>query len=325
MGAVRKNHSVGILFYHRFSSRGSEESLVSHLDAREFRKQIRHVKRWYRIVDMDQIARELEVGTNFRSPAIAITIDDGYVNNFTDAYPVIRDERVPALIYLTTGFIGTTKATWVDDLMDVILNSREKQVLLSCYGREECYDLSTRAAKKCAFRRLFRLMLYLEHDRKERLLAELAEKCGAHLTGGDCGRRRMLNWEEVAEMAEHGVRFGAHTVRHVVLTTVERNRAKEEILQSRVHIEARMGTPVEHFAVPNGKEQDFSPELREYCREIGMKTVVSTEAGVVCARSDPYWLPRVLPPPPIYVFACELARYMFVSSREGFKSGVSVT
>lgn len=128
----------------------------------------------------------------------------------------------------------------------------------------------------------------------------------------------MLNWNEVIEMSRNGVSFGAHTVNHPILSKMELSEAKREIFESKMEIEARIGGKVKYFAIPNGKIEDFSDELKEYCKEIGISTVVSTEPGVVSKQSDPYFLRRVSPPSPIYIFACELARYMFLKRVKRF-------
>jgi peptidoglycan/xylan/chitin deacetylase (PgdA/CDA1 family) len=127
--------------------------------------------------------------------------------------------------------------------------------------------------------------------------------------------RAMLNWNEVIEMSRHNISFGAHTVTQPIQSKMDVQEAKREIYESKMEVEAQIGVKVEHFAIPNGKVKDFNEELKKYCMEIGLKTVVSTEPGVISAQSDPYLLERIYPSPPIYLSACELARYMFFGKR----------
>jgi peptidoglycan/xylan/chitin deacetylase (PgdA/CDA1 family) len=310
LSKLKKEHSTAILFYHRFSENSHGDCELPHLKIGEFEKQMRHVKKWYNIITMDELADRLALKKN-ESPCVAITIDDGYLNNYSLAYPVLKKLKLPATIYLATAFVGTEKSTWVDELMDMFLISKKESFSLPELFENEVFDLSTLKKKIEAFWRVFERMLYIEHKRKEFLMGELPKILAAEKNIRNNGERKMLDWSEIIEMGRNNISFGAHTVSHPTLSKMDLLEAKREILESKKEIEARLGGQVRHFAIPNGKVEDFNDELKRYCRGIGMWTVVSTESGVISNRSDPYFLRRINPLPPIYVFACELARYMF--------------
>ena len=103
---LRKQHYVSILFYHRFSRKSPDGYHLPHLDIREFRKQMRHIKKWYRIITMDELAIRLAKGSSFTSPTVVIIIDDGFLSNYTLAYPVLKELNLRAIIYLTTVVSG---------------------------------------------------------------------------------------------------------------------------------------------------------------------------------------------------------------------------
>jgi peptidoglycan/xylan/chitin deacetylase (PgdA/CDA1 family) len=309
---IRKEHCAGILFYHRFSEASFDFDQLPHLDIQDFKRQVCHIKRWYAVITMDELASNLAEENHFASPSIVITIDDGYLNNYTLAYPILRTLGLPAIIYLTTGFIGTNKATWVDDLMDMLFLTKAETLRLPKLLGEKILYISTRSQKRDAVKILFNVMLKLEHERKLLIMQTLSKSLGVEEIWGSHAERKMLNWNEVIEMSRNGISIGAHTVNHSTLSKMHVREAKREISGSKIEIEAKVGHRIRHFAIPNGKIEDFNEELKEFCKEIGFKTVVSTEPGLVSAKSDPYFLRRINPPPPIYIFACELARYMFL-------------
>jgi len=311
MSKIRNNHHAGILFYHRFSEHPVDGCELPHLDIEEFRKQMRHVRKWYNVITMDELVDRLAKGGRFSSPSIVITIDDGYLNNYTEAYPVLKKLSIPAMIYLSTGFIGTEDSTWVDDLMDMIKVSKKKTIKVPELLSDEPLDISTSGRKMQVFETIFNRMLSLKHEKKLALMKKLRDILCVEESLRDVSDRRMLNWNEVIEMKQNNIDFGAHTISHPTLSKMELEQARREIYKSKEEIENRLGCNVSHFAIPNGKKEDFSEELKGYCKEIGLKTVASTEPGVVSAQSDPYFLRRINPPPPIHVFACKLARNMF--------------
>lgn len=313
---VRRQHCAAILFYHRFCIGSNDPHQLPHLDIREFSIQMRHIKRWYRVITMDELADRLADKTNFVSPFIVITIDDGYLNNYTLAYPVLKALGLPALIYLTTGFIGTNKAPWVDDLVDMLFLTKEETLRLPELFGEKILNISTRSQKGDVIKILFKVMLRLEHEEKLLIMQRLSKSLGVEEVCRNGAKRRMLNWNEVIEMSKNNISFGAHTVSHPTLSKMEPGEAEQEIFESKIEIEARIGSKVRHFAIPNGKVEDFNEELKRYCKEIGVKTIVSTEPGSVSLQSDPYFLKRINPPSPMYIFACEIARHMFFKKIE---------
>jgi peptidoglycan/xylan/chitin deacetylase (PgdA/CDA1 family) len=311
----KRHHCAAILFYHRFSRVSPERYQLPHLDINEFKKQMEHIKKCYTVLTMDDLAGKLANAKRFASPSVAVTIDDGYLSSYRIAYPILKELSLPATIYLTTGFVGTKKAPWVDVLMDTLFRTKVKTLYLPELLGKEVVDLSTSHQKTVVFSRLFKILLNLHHEKKITAMNRLVKILLADKTSSDNTGRKMVNWKEVIEMSENNIYFGAHTVTHPTLSKMEPPEAKREINDSQKEIEKRLGNKVTHFAIPNGKNEDFSDGLKKYCKDTGIKTVVSTEPGVVFPHSDPYFLKRIIPPPPVYVFACELARHMFLRDK----------
>ena len=272
---------------------------------------MRHVKKYYSVVTMDDVADRLAKKEDFIVPSIIITFDDGFANNYTLAYPILKELGLPAMIYLTTGFIGTKETPWVDDLMELLSVTKGERLCFPELLGDEVLDIRTRRQKRHAVSRLFQVMLRLDHQRKIQSMNKLVNILRIDDISCDNADRKMLNWQEVIEMSKNNIYFGAHTVTHPTLSKMDLPEAKREIYESKRELEKRLGNKVKHFAIPNGKKEDFSGNLKQYCKDIGMDTVVSAEPGLVSSQSDQYFLKRILPPPPMHIFACELARHVF--------------
>jgi peptidoglycan/xylan/chitin deacetylase (PgdA/CDA1 family) len=313
---LKKKHCTVILFYHRFSSGSLDGDLLPHLDIGEFEKQMRLIKRWYSVISMDELDKRLTSRENFPLPSIVVTIDDGYLNNYKLAFPVLKKLDLHGMVYLATGFIGTKNALWVDDLADILLSTKLKSLCLPELFGDEVFDILTHQSKMGTLTKLYEEIVQLEHNKKILIMRKLSNVLGRNEIRRGNTERKMLNWNEVIEMSNNKISFGAHTVSHPTLSRMELQEAKREIFESKIEIEARIGSKVRHFAIPNGKVEDFNEELKKYCKEIGMSSVVSTEPGTVSLQSDPYFLKRINPPSPMYIFACEIARYMFLKKIE---------
>jgi len=86
----------------------------------------------------------------------------------------------------------------------------------------------------------------------------------------------MLSWGELKEMVDAGWEVGSHTASHVILSRVSFNQATEEIRLSRSDLERQLGRPVDLFAYPNGKREDYNAAIKEYLREAGYLGAVTT-------------------------------------------------
>ncbi|GLI39240.1 polysaccharide deacetylase family protein [Geobacter hydrogenophilus] len=312
MRLVSRNHRGLILFFHRFDD-GSSDHLLPSLHVREFEKQVGHLKRMYSVATMDAVADSVAKGNPFAAPVVAITIDDGYRDNYTLAYPVLKKHGVAALVYLTAGLMDTNNGLWLDDMEFVLTHARENRFTLPEVFGERLVDISTVEGKRDALKELYRAMLPRNNHERRHIVDCLTHSLG--VTAVDLARRErtMMTWNEVKEMAANGITFAAHTLTHPFLPVLPQHEAQKEIRESRERIEEKLGAKVKHFAIPNGKREDFTEDLRDYCRTIGFQTVVTTDAGPVSGGDDLFSLRRVIPPPPMHVFACEVARYFFLS------------
>ena len=125
-----KDHPCIILLYHRIVDDHSEylnKGPVMHHHIKHFKKEISYLKRNYQILSIDEVVDHLKSGKRFSKASIAITFDDGYLDNYALAYPVLRKYRVPAMIYITTGVMGTSEGTWPDLIEHALLETQKEQ------------------------------------------------------------------------------------------------------------------------------------------------------------------------------------------------------
>jgi len=62
--------------------------------------------RGYTPVSLDDIAAYLRLEGEIPDHAVAVTLDDGFLDNFDHALPVLLEHQIPATIFLATGMIG---------------------------------------------------------------------------------------------------------------------------------------------------------------------------------------------------------------------------
>jgi peptidoglycan/xylan/chitin deacetylase (PgdA/CDA1 family) len=85
------------------------------------------------------------------------------------------------------------------------------------------------------------------------------------------------------------MRFGAHGVRHAILTRMHADAAEEEVRTSLATVSSRIGTAVCEFAYPNG---DASAEVARRAARAGATLAFTMEPVAVRPGHDPHRLGR---------------------------------
>lgn len=103
-----------------------------------------------------------------------------------------------------------------------------------------------------------------------------------------------LGWQQIREMRAGGIRFGAHSHSHRILSRLSEDEQKEEIARSKSILEDRLGEPIEFFAYPNGQRPDFSLSTVRLVRMEGFRGACSTIWGTRNRVKDVFALKRVV-------------------------------
>ena len=315
MSSLRKDHSCVILAYHRVVDEGMtylDKGPVVHHQMKYFEKEIAYLGRNFDIVGMDEVARRMNGGKSFKKPTVAITFDDGYLDNYSLAYPVLRRYGAPATIYVTTGLVGTSGRTWPDQIEKALLATAKESVLLPFSILKERIELRTYDEKKKACLKIGQALKSISNDERKRILAGLFRNLGMNgESNSPSNERLMLSWDEIREMDGNGVTIGSHSHSHPVLSRMPAPEAREEITRSKNVIENNISVTVRHFAFPNGEKGDFSEELVEHCRRVGFESVASLVHGANSGTTgDVFNLKRIGAMSPMPVFVGNIVRAM---------------
>ena len=278
-----------VLIYHRVHAKEGRFS-IERATPEDFRRQMSHLARDYNVLALDEIVRRLDAGEPLPPRATAITFDDGYEDNYTEAFPVLRSLGLPATIFVTTGPIDTQKSLWFDRVLRAFERTSRNQVTLPGGETSASLEDDDRRSRE-AIRALYALMRLSNQERiaaVDRLVQDLGGNDGVPPTP-------MLSWDQVREMAGAGITIGAHTVTHPILSRSSASEAKSEILESKRRIEEETGRPVSLFAYPVGRRSDYSPEIIRIVAEAGFRAAFTTTPGANARGDDRLLLRRVKP------------------------------
>ncbi len=102
---LKSVYSVPVLMYHRIDTNG-EESRLS-VAPKSFERQMDFLKqRNYQFLTLGEYIDLLKSGKKPEKKSVVITFDDGYADNYTAAYPVLKKYGIPATIFVVVDWVG---------------------------------------------------------------------------------------------------------------------------------------------------------------------------------------------------------------------------
>jgi hypothetical protein len=113
---------VSILAYHRVLSEkalGRDYFIQPGMYVRNdvFEKQMQFLTENFQIISLMELLNHWAEGTwDHGKRYCVITLDDGWLDNYVYAYPILRKYQIPATIFLPTALIGTNQWLWPDKM-----------------------------------------------------------------------------------------------------------------------------------------------------------------------------------------------------------------
>jgi peptidoglycan/xylan/chitin deacetylase (PgdA/CDA1 family) len=249
---------VVILMYHRVLPRVDVESTFvqpgMYVTPETFERHLQFLTAHFELLTFRELLAKWGCGDwNDRARYCAITFDDGWVDNYEHAWPLLRQYGAPATIFLPTALIGSDTRLWFDRLADVLCRRDE--------GTRDEWDALIERAK------------YLSEPERERLIDGLAAAAG----GTDAGGRRFMTWDEVEEMSRQGIAFGSHSRSHANLTRLDAAALAAELRDSLDILRARPINHVPVLAYPNG---NCNREVARAAQAAGYRAAVTVRRGL---------------------------------------------
>jgi peptidoglycan/xylan/chitin deacetylase (PgdA/CDA1 family) len=247
--------------------------------------------RHYEFISPDQLVERLSNRKN-KQKFVIFTFDDGYVDNYLHAYPVFKKHDVPFTIYITTSFPDREAILWWYLLEDLLLE--KDRIVIKTNSNEQEFNCSSLNEKENAFRDIRSIIMNVTTNDYLDTVKGIFEPYGI-----DVYRKTSeltLSWEQTAQLSrDQLVTIGAHTVNHYTLSKLSPAEVKNEILESKQHLESHLGKEVHHFAYPYGGREEAGKREFDLVKECQFKTAVTARfAGIFPAHNQHLeCLPRI--------------------------------
>ena len=259
-----------ILAYHGVDDR--DEPLLNfdgfHVHPEIFERHLRTLKGHYKVVPLRELAEIFQRGEAPPPRAVAITFDDGYLNNLTHAAPLLNKYGLPATFFVTTGFMDGTHQPWWFRLRSQIAASAKSS------GEMKREIIATETELK-----------RMNATSRDEALATRGVPAAAPYP--------MLDWSGVKMLMEQGHEIGAHTVSHISMGHETPKTVAREIRESIARISKMTGVSPTVYSYPYGEGDHQNETIARLVREAGCRGGVTSIEGLNPRGSDPFRLKRL--------------------------------
>jgi peptidoglycan/xylan/chitin deacetylase (PgdA/CDA1 family) len=278
------------------------------VSASSFEKQIKYISEHHDPVSLISLTNDPGA---VKTPVV-LSFDDGYLDNYTIAKPILEKYGVPATFFITTSRIGKIEGFWWDRLCHIFLEKeslhRNHQITID--GKIIFFDLDADAhlsqiqldslkfwkAKQSqpnkrveTFFIIWRALKFSTAGDQEQVIEELENWSGAPQYNSP-----VMNWDQVREISDNMLfNIGAHSVNHSLLDQLEDSVQSQEIIGSQSMISEQIGKQVNTFAAPFG---GYNSKTLQIIKNAGFDFAVTTQQESATLKSilkNPLEIPRI--------------------------------
>lgn len=221
-----------------------------------------------------------------RSARVAFTFDDGWLDNYAIATPLIEERQTPAVIFVCPGLMGKPLPFWPERVSSLIARLHTLADLSKVFPDLPVLEHPQITAW------IIEQLKQMTPEVRQTYLMQLEALSGD--TGMDLAEREPCNqtitWSQMQDLHARGIRFGSHTMSHSILTVEPERFVLHELTESKRQIEASLRSSCDLLAYPNGNHDTTTIRAAE---KAGYTIAFTTRRGLWTSQTNPLQVPRV--------------------------------
>ncbi|MFD3000908.1 polysaccharide deacetylase family protein [Pontibacter toksunensis] len=299
-----------VLMYHRVAEPESDVWEVA-VSPDHFEQQLRVLKEEYKVVPVRELVERHNKG-NIKRNSIGITFDDGYIDNFLVAKPLLEKYGLPATFFIASGNVGQPGEFWWDELEHLMLfsDSLPATVDMEVGGERIIFDLKEEAQlsnslqqqhkawKACEetpptkrsqlFYKLWENLKPLPPAMQQAQMQQIRDWSGVAVAArADC---RSMSRDQLQDLGRSELfDLGVHTVSHAALAFHPPLVQEKEILENKNFLQEIARNHVDLLTYPYG---NYNHESMAVAGKAALKAAFTTEEKVIARSAHPYRLGR---------------------------------
>jgi len=285
-------NGVYVFNYHRIGDKdaGVFDREVYSCTPDGFDKQCAFFKQNFHVISLDELEKLIVEKQNVDKKYALITFDDGYIDNYIEAFPILKKHSIPASFYVATDFVGGDLIPWWDEIAYILRKSCGSTYQLPT--KESPYHLKPGELEAVISRIIYdakRLANVTVLEVLEDVRTSFPQ-AAAELGYGKY--QLFMDWEQLHKMTLEGMNIGSHTLSHQMLSQLSLVLQQRELEESKRIIESNLSTNVGAVVYPVGRKHCYTTETCELAASVGYTFGFNNEPGRITERSRPHDLNR---------------------------------
>ncbi|QHL89098.1 polysaccharide deacetylase family protein [Nibribacter ruber] len=303
-----------VLMYHRVTDSSQDVWDIS-VRPDLFEQQLQLLQEDYQVLPLPELVARADKNS-LKRKSIALTFDDGYLDNFLVAKPLLEKYGLPATFFIAGGQAEAEKGFWWDELEDLVLGSQnlparfsmavagakveielDKESFLTGSLQQKLsqwkavgQEPETQRGK--LFLQLWQLLRPLPYVEQQDYLARLREWAGAHNISKPAHGR--MSQTQLQDLARHPLfKLGGHTVSHPLLSSLSKARQYQELAENQEVLQDLTGSPVQACSFPYGA---YNSDSLAVAQSLGYTAAFTTQEKSISRQTNPFQLGRVQVP-----------------------------
>ena len=242
-----------------------------------FEKHVIAIKKNFTVITTLQLSELIKQGTYNHQRYALITFDDGYLDNYTAAFPILVKHEVPGVFFLVTEFVNSNKVPWWDEIAYLLRNSTGQLYQVPMTGFKHLLD-------ELHIDKIIQQIMFELKTHKQMNIFELLEDVRltfpkAYSLLQNRKDQLFMDWPQVRNMYANGMEIGSHTVTHHILSQLKDEQQKDEIILSKNIIEKEINGNINSIAYPVGRYYCYNNMSLKYADLAGYNIGFNNEPG----------------------------------------------
>lgn len=283
-----------VMYHYTRDLRHSRYPEIKGLDINLFQQQISFLNRNFSIVTMEEVIGSLKGENELPENAVLLTFDDGYIDNYTFAFPILDKEGVqgsffiPGKTFSTHQLLDVNKIHYIlasdniknllSDLMDRMNYYRgleydfpSNEELYSKYAKENRYD-----SKETIFIKRM-LQTVLPERLRNRISSDLFAK-HVGVTEKQLSYELYMTESQIRTLKRHGMFIGVHGYDHYWLGNLSKRQMQGDILKA---LEVMDGFIDKRCWVMNYPYGSYNADVLDFISSLGACAGLTTQTAIV--------------------------------------------
>jgi len=260
-----------IVMFHRFSAEPKAHCVSSGV----LERQLLYLKKHLNIIPLSQLRECKEQGKPLPRNSLVLTVDDGYRDFYQVAYPLLKKHKLPATLFVTTGFVNRELWLWPDQITWLLKNSDFLREPMKLGGESIDAQAIDNSSFPILWGRIIGYLLSIDDVLKRQWIKQFARALQLILPDQTPTEYEACTWDELREMQANGIEIGGHTHTHPSLGQVNEAQLREEISTCKNVIKSELGDLERDFCFPNGQPNDFNQSVIDVVKGSGFRSSVT--------------------------------------------------